>query len=192
MKKADYKKIADTISSSRRINVVGSSGSGKSIFGKGLSDALRIPYIEMDQVFWGPNWYYPTDEEFFPKLENCLADDCWILDGNYSRTVPIKWKNVQTVVWLDYSFFRVTYQALKRAVARIISQKEIWPETGNVETFKKSFLSRDSIILWSVSHFPKVKRKYNKIMRDPKYSHINFIRLKSPRAANRLLKKIKN
>jgi hypothetical protein len=48
----------------------------------------------MDAVFWGPNWHWPGDEEFFTKLKNELSRDAWILDGNYTRTIPIKWENV--------------------------------------------------------------------------------------------------
>lgn len=74
----------------KRINVVGTSGSGKSTFGKNLAKCLSIEYIEIDKVFWLKNWTCPSDEEFFPKLETALEKKTWVLDGNYSRTIPIK------------------------------------------------------------------------------------------------------
>lgn len=40
----------------KRINVVGTSGSGKSTFGRQLSQQICAPYIEMDALFWQPNW----------------------------------------------------------------------------------------------------------------------------------------
>jgi adenylate kinase family enzyme len=192
MKISKYSKLAEIIRNSKRINIVGSSGSGKSTFGKKLSSALNIPYIEIDQIFWGPNWYRPEKEEFHAKLENHISGDTWILDGNYSKTVSIKWKNVQTVIWLDYSFFRIMYQTIRRAISRMISQQELWPGTGNKETFRKAFFSKESIILWSLSQFRKVKNRYRQIMRDPSYSHINFIRLKSPKTSDKLLEKLIN
>ncbi len=39
-----------------KLNVVGTSGSGKSTFSKALAEKLAIEHIEMDQIFWGPNW----------------------------------------------------------------------------------------------------------------------------------------
>ena len=48
-----------------RINVIGTSGSGKSTFSSELSKALSIKHIEMDKVFWGKDWYWPSDDEFF-------------------------------------------------------------------------------------------------------------------------------
>ena len=138
----------------------------------------------MDAVFWGPNWYWPTDEEFFSKLNHELESEHWILDGNYTRTIPIKWKRVQTVIWLDYSFARTVTQAFKRATTRSITKEELWPGTGNRESFRKSFFSKDSIILWSIKNYGGVKKKYQKMIVDQSFSHIEFIRLRSPKVAN--------
>jgi hypothetical protein len=50
---------------------------------------LGFEHIELDSIFWGPNWYWPTDEEFFTNLRQALNNkDSWILDGNYTRTIP--------------------------------------------------------------------------------------------------------
>ena len=92
----------------------------------------------MDSLFWGPNWSYPTDEEFFSKLSLALKDDNWILDGNYTRSTFIKWESVNTVIWLDLSFIRALYQAVIRAIKRIITREELWYGTGNIETLKNS------------------------------------------------------
>ena len=190
MSKPDFKNLSDTILNSKRINIIGCSGCGKSTFSKKLSKILDIPYIEIDQIFWGPNWYRPTKEEFYHKLENRIGGDTWALDGNYSKSAQIKWKNVQTVIWLDYSFPRVISQTMKRAISRMISKQELWPGTGNVETFRNAFFSKDSIILWSLTQFHKIRKKYNKIFKDPQFSHIKFIRLKSPKISDKLLMKL--
>jgi len=133
----------------------------------------------MDKVFWGPNWYWPSDEEFFSKLQGELQKDSWILDGNYTRTIPIKWKEVDTVIWLDYSFFKTLFRAVKRALRRSLSGEELWEGTENRESFRKSFLSKESIILWTIKTHRKVRKKYESYLKDPKYSHIKFIRLRN-------------
>ena len=73
-----------------RINVLGTSGSGKSTFSKKLADKLNVPYVQLDELFWKPNWTESSDEELFPKLEKAVSSDEWVLDGNYTRTIPIK------------------------------------------------------------------------------------------------------
>lgn len=132
----------------KKINVIGTTGSGKSTFAQLLAAKLNYPYISMDQLFWKPNWEESTDEEFFPKLSQALNTDAWVLDGNYNRTNSIKWNDIDTIIWIDYSYLRTLAQLFKRTLARAISAKELWLGTGNRESFRKSFMSKSSIFIW--------------------------------------------
>jgi len=161
-----------------KINVVGTSASGKSTFGEQLAKRLDIPFIEMDAVFWGADWREPPDAEFFPKLEIALSEESWVLDGNYTRTIPIKWKDVDLVIWLDYSFTRTLYQSITRAINRLYTREELWPNTGNRESFRK-LLSKDSIVLWMIRAYPRNREKYLKAMTNPDFSHIEFVHFKT-------------
>ncbi len=38
------------------INVVGTSGSGKSTLARRLAHRLELPWIELDRLYWRPNW----------------------------------------------------------------------------------------------------------------------------------------
>ena len=164
----------------RKINVVGTSGSGKTSFSRVLSELTEIKHIEIDRIFWGANWYWPPDEEFFENLS----------DGNYSRSIPIKWKDVEMIIWLDYSFIRTLFQAVGRAFNRALSKEELWPGTGNRESFRGSFFSKDSIILWTVKTHKKVKKKYLHYVKSDDYSHVKFVRLRSRADALDFLKDI--
>ena len=167
------------LSAIERINVIGTSGSGKSTFGRNLAGILGFPFIEMDALYWKPNWQEPTDEEFESKVKAATEDSHWVLDGNYSRTTSIKWRHVQQVVWLDMSFVRTVFQVTKRCIKRSLNQTEFWPGTGNRETLRKAFLSRESVILWSISSYGRNRRRYSRMMQSPEFSHIWFVRLKS-------------
>ncbi|AUL95713.1 adenylate kinase [Vibrio vulnificus] len=68
----------------------------------------------MDAIFWKPNWQESSDEEFFANLADRLSAEHWVLDGNYNRTAEIKWNRVDSIVWVDYSFVRTLFQAVKR------------------------------------------------------------------------------
>jgi len=172
-----------------RINVIGTSGSGKTTFGRELASALQIPFIELDAIFWEPDWSEPDDSELFPKLSAALAGDHWVLDGNYTRTLDIKWERVETVIWLDFSFPRTVTQAVKRAVTRIISQEEIWPDTGNRESLKKLF-SRDSIVLWTIQAYSRNKKKYPRYIASEQYRSIIFHRIRSPKQAREFIRSV--
>ena len=158
-----------------RINVIGTSGSGKSTFSKRIAKELNVPCIQLDELHWKPNWTESTDEEFFPKLENALSSDRWVLDGNYTRTIPIKWKRVQMVVYLDLPFHIVLYRIIKRSLLRGINSEELWH--GNKETIWKHLFTRDSMILWTIRTFYKNRKKYIELFGKEEYSEIKFVRL---------------
>ncbi|MCS5567238.1 MAG: adenylate kinase [Pseudomonadales bacterium] len=160
-----------------RINVVGTSGSGKSSLSRQIATHLDLPYIELDQLFWKTNWTETPDEEFFRKLRVALSANRWVLDGNYDRTRQIKWSQVQTVVWLDLPLYLVFSRVLVRTLTRSLTGKELW--AGNKETFRKTFLSRDSIILWSLTTHAKNRKRYATLSDNDRYRHIRFIRLRS-------------
>ncbi|MGG4607190.1 AAA family ATPase [Providencia sp. Me31A] len=166
-----------------KINIIGTSGSGKSTLCRQLSLLLNVPAIELDNLFWLANWQPSTDEELTFKLSQALeqAPSGWVLDGNYTRTQAIKWKNVNMVVWLDYSLSRTLYQSVTRTLSRIRSQEELWPNTGNRENWKKAFFSRDSIILWTLKTYHQNKQRNLKHMANLDLRHIHFIRLTSPK-----------
>jgi len=143
-----------------KINVVGTTASGKTTFGKELAETLGVAFIEMDAIFWEPNWQEPSDTVFFENLQKAIDLPSWVLDGNYTRTIPIKWKDVDTVIWLDYSFRKTIFQ---------------------------SVISKDSIILWCLRNYRINRKKYEAAMNNPEYSHIQFVRLRSHQEAKEYL-----
>ncbi|MEE4280863.1 MAG: shikimate kinase [Pseudomonadales bacterium] len=181
------KSTLDNLADYQRINVIGTSGSGKSTFAKSLAEALQLPYFEMDQLFWKPNWVESADEEFLPKVEQVAACPQWVLDGNYSRSFPIKLKRAQLLVWIDLPFLTTTYRVTRRAIQRSLSQTELWPDTGNRESLKKSFFSKDSVIWWSITHYQSTGVKYEQLMRSEAYGDIAFLRFTSRKQIKRLL-----
>jgi adenylate kinase family enzyme len=170
-----------------RINVVGTSGSGKSTFARELAELLRLPYCEMDRLFWKAGWQESSNDEFFPKVHEVTSRPRWILDGNYTRTLPIKWKQVQLVIWLDPSLVRTVLRVTGRAIRRALTQEELWPRTGNRESLKRAFLSRKSIIWWAITTHRSNRTKYSAMMSSPAYAHICFVRLSSPTHARSFL-----
>ncbi|MCG8603795.1 adenylate kinase [bacterium] len=170
-----------------RVNVIGTSGSGKSTFGRQLAALLGLPFIEMDGVYWRPNWTEPTDEEFILQVKTITEGSRWVLDGNYSRSTPVKWRHVQLVVWLDRSFVRTVFRVSARCVKRSLTKVEIWPDTSNRETLRRAFLSRHSVILWAITSYRRNRRQYSEVIGSREYAYIWFVRLTSQREVNSFL-----
>ncbi len=173
----DIIEAAKHLASARRINVVGVSGSGKSTLARALGEVLNLPYTELDSLFWQPDWTESTDAEFLPKVAAVAEQDQWIIDGNYSRTRDIKWARVQCVIWVDLPKWQTIKRVTARTIGRSWRKQVLW--SGNRETFAKGFLSKDSVILWSLTSYARVQAAYGAAMDADKYKHIYFIRLRS-------------
>ena len=170
---------SDWLAGLQRINVIGTAGSGKSTFSRALSAKLDLPHIEMDKLYWLPHWREPKFEDFASKILEVANEEYWILDGNYSRTTTIKWTRANAVFWLDFPFTTTLFRVLKRSLSRAVTQEEIWPATENRESFKRTFFSRRSIILWAASTHRRNRRKYTRLLQDPTYKKVQFFRLRN-------------
>lgn len=101
----------------QKIILLGCPGSGKSTFSKKLRDATGLPLFHLDNIWWKPDKSHISREEFDQKLEEILSGDRWIIDGDYSRTVEIRFKSCDTVIFLDYSF-EVCMNGIKERVGK--------------------------------------------------------------------------
>ena len=171
----------------KKIIIVGTTGSGKSTLAKALSKKLDLPYIQLDELFWKKDWQWSSDQEFFSKIEKAIDQPSWIIDGNYSRTNHLTWKDVDTVVWVNFPFWLTFYQNFTRSIKRALSKKELWKGTGNTESFTRMF-SKDSILIWLFKTYDSNIKKYETRMNDPQFSHVTFHRLTSRRQVARFLK----
>ncbi|MDH3943781.1 MAG: adenylate kinase [Anaerolineae bacterium] len=174
----------------RRINVVGTSGSGKSSTAQRIAATLGYPHVEIDALFWQPDWEGRPDDEFFPMVTQAASGDRWVIDGNYSRVRPIVWARADTVVWLDYPLWVIMLQLLHRTITRSLTKQTLW--SGNRESIAKAFFSRDSILLWALQTYRRRRQQYPLLFEDPQYSHIKFIRLPSRSARNSWLENLKD
>ncbi len=169
-----------------RINVVGTTGSGKTTVAREIARRLGIENIELDALFWKPGWGETQDDEFLPKVDEASRGDRWVVDGNYSRTRPIVWPRADTIVWLDYRFPRVFLQLLGRTIRRAATGAELWD--GCRERFRTSFFSRDSILLWCLTTYWRRRRNYPGVFAKPEHRHLKVIRLRNRRETARWLR----
>jgi len=159
-----------------RINVVGTSGSGKTTFAQKLSAELDLSPLELDAVYHQPNWEPLPTEEFRRIVEEFTAYDSWIVDGNYSMARDITWGRADTVIFLDLPRWAVMLQLIPRTLGRATRKEELW--NGNRENFKYLLTRTDENILWwAWKTHARNREKYRAAFSDPKWSHIEFIRL---------------
>lgn len=86
----------------KRVIVIGCPGSGKSTFARKLQSIIDIPLHYLDMLKWNSDKTVVEKEVFIERLNRVLVTDCWIIDGNYLRTMPLRMKEADTVFFLDY------------------------------------------------------------------------------------------
>ncbi|WP_171493509.1 AAA family ATPase [Acinetobacter ursingii] len=170
------------------INIIGTTGSGKSTLAKQLSKQLNLVYIELDDLLWLDDWQESSNEALFLKLKIATenADTGWVLDGLYTRTIPMIMQQADMVIWLDYPFWVNLYRLTRRTLKGLVNQKPLWKHSNNRENLKL-ILSKQSIFVWLIKSYPKNRKKYLNLMKNPAYQHIRVIRLTSPKQTSALL-----
>lgn len=82
--------------------VIGCSGAGKSTFARRLRDITGLPLYYLDRLWHKADRTHITREEFDRVLAEWLARPAWIIDGDYSRTLPQRLEACDTVFFLDF------------------------------------------------------------------------------------------
>lgn len=85
----------------KRAVILGCPGSGKSTFAAELHARTGLPLTHLDMLWWKPDGTHVTREAFDAALSRILAQDAWILDGDYSRTYEVRLRACDTVFFLD-------------------------------------------------------------------------------------------
>jgi adenylate kinase family enzyme len=101
----------------RRVMIIGNAGSGKSTLARALGARLSLNVLHMDTIFWKSGWVESSVDELRGKLETFLhTHDTWVIDGNYSRTWPLRLERADTVIFLDAPVWVSLYRVVKRRV----------------------------------------------------------------------------
>lgn len=171
------------------MSVVGNSGSGKSTFARQLAARLDVPSVELDAIHHLPGWEPIDPDEFTSQVARIAGGDGWVIDGNY-RTVVLEgpvWAHADTVVWLDLPRRTVMRQVIARTLRRTLTREELW--NGNREPISSLWRwdPRHNIIRWSWTQHGKYTERFERAMRDPRFAHLRFIRLRSHADAEALL-----
>jgi adenylate kinase family enzyme len=172
----------------RRINVTGTSCSGKTSLARELARRLGLPHVELDALFWGPDWTPVPSETFRARLAVALDSDGWVADGGYAAVRDITWARADTVIWLDYPMRTVLARWARRTIARIRTQEEFWPGTGNRESVRNA-LRRGGLLWWILSTHRRRQRTMAAAVTER--SDLRWVRLRSPAEAERWLSSVR-
>ena len=166
----------------RRIAVVGCTGAGKSTLSARLAELIGATHTQLDNLYHGPNWTPRPDNDFRQDVAEAVAEDAWVIDGNYANLRSEIWPRATTIVWLDYLLTTCFRRLLRRTIRRASTGEVIC--NGNRESWRQSFASSDSILLYQLQAFGRQRRRTAKDLAKPEHAHLRVIHCRRPRDAD--------
>ncbi len=181
---------ANTLSGCNRILILGRTGSGKTTLARELAAALGVPHVELDALYFGPNFSTVPLSVLRERTSAAIAGDRWITDGNKKAVRDLVWPRADTVIWLDYSIMVSLWRLGKRALWRTSVLKTQAVQAGEKKGLARKFLSGAKGVLTALRSHRGQRREYPRLFALPEDQHLAVVRLRSPRATRRWLARV--
>lgn len=172
----------------RRVNVVGTSCSGKTTFAAALAARLGVAHVELDALHWEPNWTEAPDGVMRERVAAAVESEAWVVDGNYSVSRDLVWDRADAVIWLDFPLRIILRRYLARTRRRLRSQEEIWAGTGNRERWKNHLVGREGLLWWILTTYRRRRREYPALL--GQHPELAVVHLRSPAEADAWLARL--
>jgi len=167
-----------------RILIIGGNGCGKTTLAQKLALKLGLPLIHLDVLYWRDNWKNASKVEFDELLMKELSKPKWIIDGNMNRSIPLRLKYCDTVIYMDFSRTMCVCGAIIRIVKNYGKSRfdmgGYCPE--NFDREKIEFIKT----IWN--HDKTNRKRFYDILKNE--SAVNRIVLKNRRQVNKFLRKL--
>jgi len=164
----------------QRLIVIGTTGSGKSTLAEQLSKRLELDFIELDALYWLPNWDHIPDNAFRARVDGATRAPRWVVAGNYGKARDIFWPRAEAILWLDYPLWTVFWRLFRRTFLRWWTQELLWGT--NYENLWSHFKlwSDESLFHWLFKTYWRHKREYPRQFALPEHSHLAVIHFQTP------------
>ena len=159
----------------RRVLIIGPCGSGKSTLARELAPRLGLPLVHMDRLGWQAGWVETEKAELHARLAEVVAQDTWLIEGNYGSTLAPRLARADTVIYLDFPIRLCLRRLAGRIVAYRGRSRPDMPE-GCPERFDAAFFWY--VMRWNSGPRVRTEAKLAQF-------HGTLVRLTSPGALER-------
>lgn len=164
----------------KRVVVVGVTSAGKSSLAERLAQRFDLNYVELDALYWEPDWQGAPLEVFRARVEKAMEAERWIVAGNYHIVRDLIWPKAEVVIWLDYPLLTVLRQLTRRTFKRWWTRELLWGTNHERLWVHSKLWSADSLYHWLFKTYWRRKRETPLLLSQPAHRHLTFIRLSHP------------
>jgi hypothetical protein len=171
-----------------RVLVVGPPCSGKTTAAREIARRLDAPHVELDALWWEPDWTEAGDERFKERLSGFVSQPRWVLDGNYLSVgvSDLVLPAADTIVWLDEGRWVTVPRGAWRTLRRVALRTDLW--SGNREPL--GYLPRfPSLVLMAIRKHPEYNREVEELD-GARNTHTRWVRLRGRRAVQDWLRSL--
>ncbi len=122
----------------RRVMIIGPCGSGKSTLAREIAPKLGLPLVHMDQLGWQAGWVETEKAELNARLAEAVAEDAWLIEGNYGSTLLPRFERADTIIYLDFPIRLCLWRLVRRIRSNRGQSRPDMPE-GCPERFDLAF-----------------------------------------------------
>lgn len=152
-----------------RIMIFGRPGSGKSTFSLELQKITHLPLHHLDKHFYERQWIERDYLDFLTIQKSLVELPSWIIDGNSIKSLEIRWKKADLVLYLSLPRHICYIRVFKRLLDKNPHIDDRAPDCREKISFR---LLR---YMWSYE-----KRVESQILAlQEKYPHTSFIKITS-------------
>ncbi len=167
--------------------VYGVTGAGKSTLARRIGERLGLPYHAMDDLTWEPGWVEVSDKIQRDRVRTVCAGDAWVIDAAYAKWADLVLARADLIVGLDLPRWVSWSRLLRRSIGSIVRRRPTC--NGNVETFRDTFLSRNSLLLLHVGSVRRKRERMRRWQADP--AAPETVLLRSPAEVERWLRSLR-
>ncbi|RYZ99845.1 MAG: adenylate kinase [Proteobacteria bacterium] len=170
--------------------MIGSSCAGKSTLADSIAKKMGITHVELDSLFWEPGWKEAATPVFRARVQEAIAGDAWVVDGNYtSRVQDLLWPRAELIIWLDPPLRTILTRFLRRSFTRAWRGEVLWD--GCRESLRNSIFKRNSLLIWILTTHRSQRARYLAAVQAGNYPGIKFLVLRGDGAVASFLSKLR-
>ena len=180
----------NTLTGCERILILGRTGSGKTRLARDLAAALGVPHVELDSLYFGPDFSRAPLPLLRERTKAAIAGDRWVTDGNKRAVRDLVWPRADTIIWLDYPMHVSLWRLARRARARTVALSAQAAQTGRRIGLPRQMLAAARGVLTALRSHRGQRREYPRMFAQPSNAHLAVARLRSPRATREWLTRV--